>query len=444
MNFRNTFPAGLVLFLAGGLLSCAGGAKKAVGSADVVKTNAGQTIELPPPFATKSVRNFIPVTDWPEGTLPQAPAGFKVTRFADGLDNPRWIYIAPNGDIFIAEATTEAKSFKTKVGSALVGRNKAEDISRSPNRITMLRDANGDGIPEVRETFLTGLNQPFGMLAYGGYFYVGNTDAVVRYPYTAGQTKITAPGEIILELPAGGYNNHWTRNLVLSKEGSKILVTVGSASNVAEHGLKEEIRRANVLEINPDGTGERVYASGLRNPVGAAFAPGTKTLWVAVNERDELGDDLAPDYLTSVKPGGFYGWPFSYWGNHPDPRMKGNPQPEMVAKAIVPDVALGAHTASLGLAFDEAGTMPGKYKGGAFIGQHGSWNRSVPSGYKVVFVPFSAGRPTGSPQDFLTGFLPAGTSGKVYGRPVGVAFAPDGSLLVADDGGNVIWRVGKE
>ena len=444
MKTQNFLSVHVLLVLAGSLASCAGGPKKVVGSADIITTPSGQKLELPAAFATESVRNFIPAVGWPEGAMPQAPAGFKVTRFTDGLDNPRWIYVAPNGDIFIAEATTEAKSFKTKVGSTLVGRNKSEDISKSPNRITLLRDADHDGVPELRETFLTGLNQPFGMLVYGGYFYVGNTDAVVRYPYTAGQTSITEPGEIILELPAGGYNNHWTRNLLLSKSGSKILVTVGSSSNVAEHGIEEEVRRANVLEINPDGTGERVYASGLRNPVGAAFAPGTKTLWVAVNERDALGDELVPDYMTSVKEGGFYGWPFSYWGNHPDPRMKDNPHPEMAAKAIVPDVALGSHTASLGLAFDEAGMMPGNFKGGAFIGQHGSWNRSVPSGYKVVFVPFAAGKPTGPPQDFLTGFLPAGVTNKVYGRPVGVAFAPDGSLLVADDASNIIWRVAKQ
>ncbi len=440
---RSLLPAGVFFLLVGSLASCAGGTKKATGSADVVKTTAGQTVELPPPFATKSVRNFIPVVEWPEGRMPQAPAGFKVSRFADMLDNPRWIYTAPNGDVFVAEATTESKGVKAKVGSSLVGRNKAEDITKSPNRITLLRDADKDGVPEIKQVFLTGLNQPFGMLIHGGFFYVGNTDGILRYPYTAGQMQMTATGEKILELPAGGYNNHWTRNLLLSRDGKKILVTVGSASNVAEHGLEEEVRRANVLEINPDGTGERVYASGLRNPVGAAYAPGTNTLWVAVNERDALGDDLVPDYMTSVKPGGFYGWPFSYWGNHPDPRMKETPHPEMVAKAIVPDVALGNHTASLGLAFDEAGAMPAPFTGGAFVGQHGSWNRATPSGYKVVFVPFKGGKPAGPPQDFLTGFVAPGSKQEVYGRPVGVHFAPDGSLLVADDVSNIVWRVSR-
>jgi glucose/arabinose dehydrogenase len=243
-----------------------------------------------------------------------------------------------------------------------------------------------------------------------------------------------------LELPAGGYNNHWTRNLIAGKDGSKIYVSVGSGSNVAEHGLENEVRRANILEINPDGSGEKIYAGGLRNPVGMAWAPGTNTLWTAVNERDELGDELVPDYITGVKPGDFYGWPFSYFGQHEDPRMKDKQRPDLVKSSIVPDVPLGSHTASLGLAFDEKGAFPPKYKGGAFVGQHGSWNHSKLVGYKVVFVPFSNGRPSGPPEEFLTGFI-TGKENKVYGRPAGVAFTPNGSLLVADDASNTIWRV---
>lgn len=410
-------------------------------TSSTVQNPGGGTTTLPEPFATKSVRNFSKVIGWPEGQTPVAPEGFQVTRFAADFDNPRWIYVGPNGDIFVAEANTKRKGLKEKIGSALVGRNKSENSGKSPDHITLLRDANGDGVPELRQEFAAGLNQPFGMLILNGKFYIGNTDGVVVYPYNVGQTQLTGPGKKILDLPAGGYNNHWTRNLIASKDGKKILVTVGSGSNVGEHGMENEVRRANVLEINPDGSGERVLASGLRNPVGAAYAPGTSTLWVAVNERDELGDDLVPDYITSVKEGGFYGWPFSYWGKHPDPRLKENPHPELVAKALVPDVDLGAHTASLGLAFDERGTLPGAWKGGAFIGQHGSWNRSALSGYKVVFVPFKNGRPTGRPQDFLTGFVADAGKGEVYGRPVGVCFTKDGSLLVADDASTTIWRV---
>lgn len=396
-----------------------------------------QQEKLPAPYETKSSVKLSHVIGWPEGRTPTAPDGFTVTKFADGLDNPRWIYIGPNGDIFISEANTEARGFKKIVG-ALSGKNKSQKSGNSANRITLFRDADGDGVPETRTVFLEGLNQPFGMAIIGNAFYVGNTDAVMRFPYTPGQTTITAAGKKILDLPAGGYNNHWTRNLVVSGDGKKLLITVGSGSNVGEHGMDNEIRRACILEINPDGSGERLYASGLRNPVGLAYAPGTHTLWTCVNERDELGDDLVPDFLTSVKPGGFYGWPYAYWGQHPDPRLEGQGA-GLVKKAIVPDVSLGAHTASLGLAFDKQGIFPGRYKGGAFIGQHGSWNRSEFAGYRIAFVPFKDGRPAGPQENFLGGFI-AGEDNRVYGRPVGVAFTPN-ALLVADDAANTIWRV---
>lgn len=374
------------------------------------------SLALPAPFATESVENRPEEAGWPAGKMPTVPEGFVVTKFADKLDSPRWTYIAPNGDIFVAESSTK----------------------KSADRITLLRDVNKDGTPEMREIFLEKLNKPLGMLVLKNYFYVANTDGLYRYPYKEGETKITSKGQKIVELPAGGYNNHWTRNLLANADGSKIYISVGSASNVADHGIDEEKRRANILEINPDGSGERVYASGLRNPVGMDWAPGTNMLWTAVNERDKLGDDLVPDYITSVKEGGFYGWPYAYFGPNEDPRRKGE-RPDLVAKTIVPDVPVGSHTASLGLAFYNKTQFPAKYHNGAFVGQHGSWNRSTLSGYKVVFVPFKNGKPAGKPEDFLTGFVES--EKKVYGRPVDVTVMNDGSLLVNDDSGNVIWRV---
>lgn len=411
-------------------------------TADTV-TIADTTVTLPAPYATESAKNFSNVVGWPDGKMPQAPAGFTVTEFARDLVNPRWIYVASNGDIFVAEANTEPKGVKDAVVNTVTGKGKSQRTEASANRITLFRDTNKDGKPDQRSVFLTGLNQPFGMLVLGTSFYVANTDALMRYDYQPGQTKMTTPGQKILSLPAGGYNNHWTRNLLASPDGKKIYISVGSASNVGEHGPKEEVRRANILEINPDGSGERVYASGLRNPVGMDWHPTTNVLYTAVNERDELGDNLVPDYLTSVKEGGFYGWPYSYYGQNVDPRRKGE-RPDLVQKAIVPDVPLGSHTASLGLAFypegeGSAGSFPAHYQNGAFIGQHGSWNRTQLSGYKVVFVPFQNGKP-GPPEDFLTGFL-AGNNKDAYGRPVGVIKSPDGALLVADDVAGRIWRV---
>ena len=306
----------------------------------------------------------------------------------------------------------------------------------------MFRDTNKDGIPEERYTFLEKLNQPFGMLIIGDYFYVANTDALKRFPYKKGITHIDEDtGTTILSLPAGKYNQHWTRNIITNAAKDKIYIAVGTSSNIGEHGLENETGRAAIHEINIDGTGERLYATGLRNPVGMAWAPGTKKLWTVVNERDELGDELVPDYLTAVKENGFYGWPFLYNGDHKDPRMKDQQNADTIKTAVVPDVLLGSHTASLSLAFNEQKMFPSKYYDGAFIAQHGSWNRSALSGYKVIFVPFENGKPSGNPEDFLTGFIANINTSEVHGRPVCVAFLPDGSMLVTDDVSNTIWRV---
>jgi glucose/arabinose dehydrogenase len=401
--------------------------------------NTTDSLNLPPAYATKSVRNFSKVIGWPLDKTPLAPTGFVVSRFADDFISPRWMYVCPNGDVLVAEANTELTGL-IKFGAKLLGITKSQRFDKSANRITLLRDTNGDGKADFRKVFLSGLNQPFGMLIIGNSFYVANTDGLWKFPYQNGQTDITKPGTKIRSLPAGGYNNHWTRNIITNADSSKIYISVGSGSNVGENGMENEVRRANILEINLDGNGEIIYASGIRNPVGMGFAPGTSTLWTAVNERDELGDDLVPDYLTSVKKNGFYGWPYSYFGQNIDPRVK-EKRPNLVKKALVPDVNLGAHTASLGLAFYTKTSFPEKYRNGAFIGQHGSWNRSEISGYKVAFVPFSNGKPSGKPQDFLTGFISDQQKEEVYGRPVGVTVLPDGSLLVADDASNIIWRV---
>lgn len=438
MMYKN-FPIALVL-LALSLNSCAGtGSQDTSGSKDTIRSGQEQG-SLPAPYATPSSVNFSKVKGWPEGKLPQAPAGFTVKKFAGALQNPRWIYVAPNGDIFVAESSTQKKAV-AKVRDKIIGKEKSENVDKggSANRITLLRDKDQDGIAEERTVFLENLNQPLGMLVLQGYFYVANTDGLVRYPYTEGQTTIKAAGQQILALPAGGYNNHWTRNIISNAAGTKIYISVGSGSNVGENGMEHEVRRANILEVNPDGSDERIYAAGLRNPVGMAWAPGTATLWTAVNERDGLGDELVPDYVTSVKDGGFYGWPYTYWGKHIDPRMEGKGK-DLIDKTIVPDVALGSHTASLGLAFDRAKIFPAPYRGGAFIGQHGSWNRSELTGYAVVYIPFKNGRPSGAMQDFLTGFRIEGTKDEVYGRPVGVAFTGK-YMLVADDAGNTIFSV---
>lgn len=384
---------------------------------NIVKTAIGE-ITLPPPYATESKTNNSRVLKWPDGKTPKAPEDFTVTKFADGLENPRWTYIAPNNDVFVVESGTRS----------------------SKNQITVFRDADKDGKFETRSVFISNLNRPFGMLVLKDFFYIANTDGLYRYPYKNNPLKLETQGTKILELPAGGYNNHWTRNIITNTDGSKIYVSVGSGSNVAEHGIDKEIRRAAILEINPDGTGEKIYASGLRNPVGMDWNPVNGELWTAVNERDELGDDLVPDYVTSVKRDGFYGWPYSYFGNILDPRMKGE-RKDLAAKAIVPDVPVGPHTASLGLAFYNKNAFPKKYKNGIFVGQHGSWNRAKISGYKVVFVPFANGKPSGKPEDFLTGFIADEAKAEVYGRPVAVTVMNDGALLVNDDSGNTIWKV---
>jgi glucose/arabinose dehydrogenase len=379
---------------------------------------------------------------WPKGAAPVAPAGFTVSAYASGLDHPRWIYLLPNGDVLVAESSTEA----TKATDLLsLVANRVQDIAgaqhASANKIILLRDSNGDGVVDIKSTFLTGLNQPFGMALVGSTLYVANTDAVVSYPYKSGDTHIAAAGATVLKLPYyAPDNHHWTRSLVASPDGRKLYVSVGSASNVGEKGLAVEERRAAILEFDPDGGHARVFASGLRNPNGLSWEPRTGALWVVVNERDELGDNLVPDYLTSVKDGGFYGWPFSYFGQHVDDRIKpADRRPDLVARAIVPDYAVGAHTASLGLDFYQGGAFPDHYAGGAFIGQHGSWNRSVLAGYEVAFVPFRDGKPAGAMEDFLTGFV--SSKGEARGRPVGVAEDRTGALLVADDVGDVVWRV---
>lgn len=398
---------------------------------------------LPNPFASKSTQNFSKVIGWKDGQTPIAPKGFTVSRFADKLDNPRWIYVADNGDIFVAESNTILKGIK-KFGAKISRKIKTQNLGESANRITMFRDANKDGVPESRFVFAENLNQNLGMLILNGHFYVCNTDGVFMYKYAVGDTKLQGIGKKIITLPAGGYNNHWTRNIIRNKAGNKIYVSVGSGSNVGENGMDNEVRRANILEFNPDGSEEKIYASGLRNPVGMDFTTGTEVLWTVVNERDELGDDLVPDYLTSVQLGRFYGWPYSYYGKNLDPRMKDNPRMDLVNKSIVPEVSLGSHTASLGLAFYSKQSFPAKYHNGAFVGQHGSWNRSVISGYKVVFIPFANGKPSGPVEDFLTGFISDIDKSEVYGRPVCVALLNDGSILVTDDVSKVIWRVAVE
>ena len=396
-------------------------------------------VVLPEPYATKSSRGFSKVIGWKEEQAPVAPKGFKVSKFASGLANPRWLYVAKNGDVFVAESGTRIPKSKRSDEKDEFFASKAQNFG-SANRITMFRDKDKDGIYESKYTYLANLNQPFGMLVLNNYFYVANTDEVLRFPYQEKDTTNTGKFEKIIDLPSGGYNNHWTRNIIANPEGSKIYITVGSESNVAERGIASEFKRANILEMNPDGSGERIYASGLRNPNGLDWAPGTKTLWTAVNERDELGDELVPDYATSVKDGGFYGWPYSYFGQNVDPRHKGE-RLDLVSKAIVPDIALGSHTAALGLTFYRNKAFPKKYQNGMFVGLHGSWNRSELSGYKVVFVPFKNGKPSGKPEDFLTGFIANIEKMEVYGRPVAVAVLPDGSLLVTDDAAKTIWRV---
>ncbi|HEY5801308.1 MAG TPA: sorbosone dehydrogenase family protein, partial [Burkholderiaceae bacterium] len=370
-----------------------------------------------------------------------AAAGMAVRPYATGLDHPRWIDVLPNGDVLVAETNAppkpeDNKGVKGKVMGLVMKR--AGAAVKSANRITLLRGIDQNGVAKLRTVFLQGLNSPFGMALVGNNLYIANTDAVVRFPYTEGATQITAQGVKVADLPGGPLNHHWTKNIIASRDGKFLYATSGSNSNVAENGMAAEENRAAILEIDLAKGSTRLFASGLRNPNGLAWNPQSGALWTTVNERDELGNDLVPDYMTSVKDGAFYGWPYSYYGQNVDVRVQ-PPRPDLVAKAIPPDYALGAHTASLGLAFNEKNLFPARYLNGAFIGQHGSWNRKIPSGYKVVFVPFADGKPTGMPEDILTGFV--NSAGKAMGRPVGVAFDNMGALLVADDVGNAIWRV---
>jgi glucose/arabinose dehydrogenase len=378
---------------------------------------------------------------WPSDGKPVAAAGTTVAAFASGLDHPRWLYVLPNGDVLVAETNAPARPDAAK---GLKGwffkrfQKKAGGAVPSANRITLLRDKDGDGVAETRTVFLSGLSSPFGMTLVGNELYVANSDALIRFPYTVDQMQITANAASVVDLPAGSINRHWTKNVIASADGSRLYVTVGSNSNVAERGMHNEEGRAAIWEVDPKTGRHRVFASGLRNPVGMAWEPVTGALWVAVNERDELGSDLVPDYMTSVRDGGFYGWPYSYFGSRIDTRVK--PQrPDLVSSAVVPDYALGPHTASLGLAFSSNTSLPPPFDHGMFVGQHGSWNRKPRSGYKVIFVPFANGKPTGEPVDVLTGFVKE--NGEGMGRPVGVAIDRQGALLVADDVGNVIWRV---
>ena len=392
----------------------------------------------PDPVLPEPTRGLIPTVSiatakgWPAGGKPVAPDGRTVSAFANGLDHPRWVYVLPNGDVLVAETNApkrpeDEKGVKARAMKFFM--KKAGAAAPSANRITLLRDADGDGIAETRSAFLEGLNSPFGMALVGDALYVANTDAVVRFPYKKDQTKITAPGEKVVDLPAGPRNHHWTKNLIASPDGSKLYVTVGSNSNVAEHGMHEEEGRAAIWEVDAKTGAHRIFAAGLRNPNGLAWEPKTGALWTVVNERDELGSDLVPDYLTAVRDGGFYGWPYSYYGANLDTRV--TPQrPDLVAKAMKPDYSLGSHVAPLGLALSPDG---------AFVGQHGSWNRRPLSGYSVVFIPFKDGKPSGRPVEVLTGFL--SPERDAYGRPVGVALDQRGALLVADDVGNTVWRL---
>jgi glucose/arabinose dehydrogenase len=426
--------------LAAVLMACGSSRRSVSGEYNIHYRNDS----LPAPYATSSSMNFSNVTGWKEGEAPIAPKGFSVTRYAEGFQNPRWMYVLPNGDLLVAEANTP-HGFLEKIGAAIIGANKSNDMRKSADRITLLRDNDHDGIPELRTTFLKGLNLPFGMLLLENSFYVANTDGLWTFPYHEGDTSIAVEGKKVLELPAGEHNRHWTRNIISNRQGSKIYIAIGSGSNVAEDGLDNEKDRARIWEINPDGSGLKIYAYGIRNPVGMDWASGTNTLWAAVNERDELGDELVPDYLTSVKEGGFYGWPFSYYGQHYEPRIKEEQQDSaLVRSAIVPDISLGSHTASLGLVFYDEKRFPKHYRGGAFVAQHGSWNKSKLAGYRVIFIPFKKGKPSGKQEVFLSGFIVDPEKDEVRGRPVGLAILPDGSLLVADDTSDIIWRVSRE
>ena len=403
----------------------------------------GPNPNLPKPSRALLVRMHIPkVVGWKSGETPTVPNGFRIEAFATGLANPRRVYPLPNGDVIVVETK--------KSGSEPLDRPKRpimdwmESMAHGgsgggeSNRLLLFRDANGDGKPESESVLVDHLNAPFGVVAFKGYLYVADTDAILRYPFTPGQTKITAPPVVVTYLPAGPIDHHWTKDLTASPNGTKLYVGIGSNSNIMERGETAEFERAQIWEVDPKTGAHRTFASGLRNPNGLTFYPGSNTLWAVVNERDELGPNLVPDHMTSVKPDGFYGWPYSYWGQHVDPRVR--PQrPEMVRKATIPDYSLSSHVAPLGLAFYTGSAFPAQFRGGAFVGEHGSWNRPELNGYRVVFIRFQNGRPVGNPMDFVWGFI--GKDGKARGRPVGVAIDRTGALLVADDVGNTVWRI---
>ena len=425
----------VVIVLAAGLAACG------ESSTLQVVDGTGPTPKLPEPNKTLiPTVNIAPAIGWPAGATPVAGKGLKVTAFAEGLDHPRWLYVLPNGDVLVAETNSPPKPDDSQ---GIRGWLAEKVMSRagaglpSANRITLLRDANQDGIAETRTVLLENLNSPFGMTLVGNDLYVADADKLLRFPYQAGENTISARPTKVIDLPGGPLNHHWTKNVIASPDGTKLYVTVGSNSNVGENGMDKEEGRAAIWEVDRATGSHRIFASGLRNPNGMDWEPKTGKLWTAVNERDEIGSDLVPDYITSVKDGRFYGWPYSYYGQHVDVRV--DPQnPELVAKAIAPDYAVGPHTASLGLSFAEGSKLPG-FTEGVFIGQHGSWNRKPHSGYKVIFVPFADGKPAGMPIDVLTGFL--NTDEKAMGRPVGVVIDRQGDLLVADDVGNKVWRV---
>ena len=435
-------PRRSLLFPAAGvaLLALAGCGERATLP---VAAGTGPNPQLPPPNPTLlPTVSIAPAEGWPEGGAPTAAPGLSVAVYADGLQHPRWLYPLPNGDVLVAETDAPPKREGAQgVRGWVMGllMKRAGSSRPSANRITLLRDADGDGKPELRAVLLEGLNSPFGMALVGGSLYVADTDALLRFPYQPGATRIIAAPEKVADLPAGPINRHWTKSLIASPDGAKLYVGVGSNSNVAENGMEVEAGRAAIWEIDVATGASRIFASGLRNPVGLAWQPESGALWTAVNERDEIGSDLVPDYMTSVRDGGFYGWPYSYYGRRVDGRVQ-PPRPDLVGKAIAPDYALGPHTASLGLAAARpGGAMPAAFGEGMFVGQHGSWNREPPSGYKVIFVPFANGRPEGEPVDVLAGFLDA--EGNAQGRPVGVALDKQGALLVADDVGSTVWRV---
>lgn len=440
--------SGPVRFMAG-VTVLAGAVALVAGCGEAAKlpvtAGMGPSPQLPPPQKTLiPTVNVAEPQPWAAGEMPRSAAGTRVTRFAEGLDHPRWLLVLPNGDVLVAETNAPPKPDD---GNGIKGffmkltMKKAGAAVPSPNRITLLRDADGDGVAETRKVFMQGLMSPFGMALVGNELYIANSDALVKVPYTEGATQIQAAPTQVVELPGGPINHHWTKNVIASADGSQLYVTVGSNSNVGERGMQAEQGRAAIWQVDRQTGQHRVFASGLRNPNGMAWqtpAGQPPALWTVVNERDEIGSDLVPDYLTSVKDGGFYGWPYSYYGDHVDERVSPQ-QPALVARALVPDYALGPHTASLGLANAKGNSLPPVFAEGMFIGQHGSWNREPHSGYKVIFVPFANGKPAGPALDVLTDFL--SDDGKARGRPVGVALDKKGALLVADDVGNVIWRV---